>query len=108
MKIQKAQGQSLKTVAICLKEPIFAHGALHVALSRSSDPANVSMCVMSSVDVSLRCRNVVHREVLDRNEHIRLGASTAATSTPSTLPLFNPSDRDEHTSDIPNLVLWGS
>ena len=38
MTINKAQGQTLKTVAIYLHEPVFAHGQLYVALSRSGNP----------------------------------------------------------------------
>ena len=35
MTINKAQGQTLKHVGLCLTEPVFTHGQLYVAVSRS-------------------------------------------------------------------------
>ncbi len=36
MTINKAQGQTMKTVGIFLLEPVFTHGQLYVALSRAT------------------------------------------------------------------------
>ena len=38
--INKAQGQSLKKVGIYLTEPVFTHGQLYTAFSRSGDDEN--------------------------------------------------------------------
>ena len=42
MTINKSQGQSFRHVGTYLPSPVFAHGQLYVALSRSSNPANVT------------------------------------------------------------------
>jgi ATP-dependent DNA helicase PIF1 len=47
MTINKAQGQTMKTVGIYLHELVFTHGQLYVALSRAT-------CVN---DVSVFCTN---------------------------------------------------
>jgi ATP-dependent exoDNAse (exonuclease V) alpha subunit len=60
MTINKAQGQTMKTVGIYLHEPVFTHGQLYVALSR----------VMRVDDVYVFCpngrmtTNVVYTELL--------------------------------------------
>jgi len=62
MTINKSQGQSLQHVGILLKQPVFAHGQLYVALSRAETPANVKVYLgrgARSTD------NVVYREVLN-------------------------------------------
>jgi PIF1-like helicase len=43
--INKAQGQTLKRVGIYLHEPVFGHGQLYVALSRSGDPKSTRIFV---------------------------------------------------------------
>ena len=37
MTINKAQGQTLRTVGVDLRSPVFSHGQLYVALSRVID-----------------------------------------------------------------------
>lgn len=41
MTVNKSQGQTIERVGIFLTTPVFSHGALYVALSRSRDPTNV-------------------------------------------------------------------
>ena len=45
MTINKAQGQTLSKVGICLHEPVFAHGQLYVAFSRCKKQDNVKVQV---------------------------------------------------------------
>jgi ATP-dependent DNA helicase PIF1 len=43
MTINKAQGQTLKKVGIYLNAPVFSHGQLYVALSRTGDKSSVKI-----------------------------------------------------------------
>ena len=45
MTINKAQGQTLKNVGLCLTELVFTHGQLYVTLSRVTNGANLRMIV---------------------------------------------------------------
>lgn len=67
MTINKAQGQTLKTVGVYLPEPVFCHGQLYVALSRCTNSKGVNVAVKEG-GVPHRhgvfTRNVVYRNVL--------------------------------------------
>jgi len=71
MTINKAQGQSLNKVAIYLPRPVFTHGQLYVALSRSTSFAGIKMYLkespsqgkLSNGDFSTT--NVVFQEILN-------------------------------------------
>ena len=72
MTINKAQGQSLRHVGVCLPEPVFAHGQLYVALGRSGVAANTKLLIhdipgcqgrFSGVD-GVYTRNIVYQEIL--------------------------------------------
>jgi hypothetical protein len=70
--INKAQGQSLKRVGIYLKEPVFAHGQLYVAMSRSGDGNETKLFIenISSVQgnfpgkLGTYTSNIVYQEAL--------------------------------------------
>jgi ATP-dependent DNA helicase PIF1 len=64
--INKAQGQTLDTVGIYLKKPVFSHGQLYVALSRVTSHANVHV-LLEDLDTNTPhgcTTNVVHPEIL--------------------------------------------
>ncbi|KAI8096351.1 uncharacterized protein BX664DRAFT_323743, partial [Halteromyces radiatus] len=49
MIIHKSQGKSLGYVGVYLKDQVFAHGQLYVALSRSSDPSTLRVAAPQPV-----------------------------------------------------------
>ncbi|CEP13636.1 hypothetical protein [Parasitella parasitica] len=63
MTINKSQGQSLKKVAVDLREPVFTHGQLYVSLSRATSADGVSL-LFSEQNSLLTTENVVYPEVL--------------------------------------------
>jgi Helicase len=76
MTINKSQGQSLDTVGVWLPDPVFTHGQLYVALSRSGNPSKTKILMR---DVPNRqgkldgkegfyTVNVVYKEVLTQQE----------------------------------------
>ena len=66
MTINKSQGQSLRCVGVNLREEVFTHGQLYVALSRATSAANVKVLLPDNeTGVRNLCRNVVYREILE-------------------------------------------
>ena len=48
MSVNKSQSQTFEVVGLYLKQPVFSHGQLYVALSRSGDPDHVHVMVIPS------------------------------------------------------------
>ena len=65
MTINKAQGQTLKHVELCLTEPVFTQGQLYVALSRVTDGANLRIIIPPEAQHEGRIKNVVYVEVFN-------------------------------------------
>lgn len=62
LSINKSQGQSVRYVGIYLTTPVFSHGQLYVALSRTTHADNVR--VLLEKPDSVTTSNVVYTEVL--------------------------------------------
>ena len=62
MTINKAQGQSVRNVGIDLREPVFTHGQLYVALSRVTSSRRVKILLPPS-NTECRVHNVVYPEI---------------------------------------------
>ncbi|XP_027157152.1 uncharacterized protein LOC113758538 [Coffea eugenioides] len=72
MTINKAQGHTLDFVGLYLKEPVFSHGQLYVALSRAKTADNVKILLRPVASDSLShnsTRNVVYQEILAAATH---------------------------------------
>jgi ATP-dependent DNA helicase PIF1 len=62
MTINKAQGQSFETVGIYLNKPLFSHGQLYVAISRSKNCNKIF--IQNDTENSDEIENIVWKEVL--------------------------------------------
>lgn len=63
MTINKSQGQSLSTVGVDLRKPVFTHGQLYVAMSRSTNIEGISI-LFENNNEERRSENVVYPELL--------------------------------------------
>lgn len=64
MTIIKAQGQLLRHVGLDLREPVFAHGQLYVALSRATSSKHIKILLPSTTS-DCRVHNVVYPEIFN-------------------------------------------
>ena len=65
MTINKSQGQTLSTVGIYLKKPVFTHGQLYVAVSRVTTKQGLRIYIEDDDgNPSSETRNIVYKEVL--------------------------------------------
>jgi hypothetical protein len=66
MTMNKSQGQSLRYVGVDLREEVFSHGQLYVALSRATSGDRVSVLLPEiNGGRDVLCRNEVYSEILD-------------------------------------------
>ena len=64
MTINKSQGQTLGFVGICLKDQVFSHGQLYVALSRVGSPQQLRiLCNFERTRRLFYAENVVYPAV---------------------------------------------
>ncbi|KAI5885694.1 helicase [Schizophyllum commune H4-8] len=64
MTINKSQGQSVRSVGVNLRQPVFTHGQLYVALSRCTSSANVKVVVRDVDKETHKTPNVVYPEAI--------------------------------------------
>lgn len=67
MTINKAQGQTLDFVGIYLKEAVFSHGQLHVAMSRARNSDSIKLIIRTEEDEDQTTNitdNIVYPEIL--------------------------------------------
>lgn len=67
MTINKAQGQTIRSLGLYLPTPVFTHGQLYVAMSRVSSPNNIRVVVddPECVDGHVFTKNIVYRQLLN-------------------------------------------
>jgi hypothetical protein len=67
MTINRAQGQTLDYVGLRLKEPVFGHGQLYVALSRVSSASHLKIALSKQPGQNFAfTRNIVYSTILNR------------------------------------------
>ncbi|XP_031116894.1 uncharacterized protein LOC116020565 [Ipomoea triloba] len=67
MTINKSQGQTLDFVGIYLKEPVFSHGQLYVAMSRAKTASSLKILICTDDSESIVAsftQNIVYREII--------------------------------------------
>ena len=62
--INKSQGQTLKHVGVWLRKPVFSHGQLYVACSRTGNPSGLKVAIMDQGHGKNMTDNIVYHEVL--------------------------------------------
>ncbi len=75
--INKAQGQTLKKAGVYLPRPVFTHGQLYVAISRTGHPKNLCVYIVNTNNPA-HCNdkqegaytsNIVYKEVFGTQSH---------------------------------------
>jgi hypothetical protein len=64
MTINKSQGQTLESAGVYLPKPVFTHGQLYTALSRTGAPKGMAVLAERDENGKMYTANVVYKEVL--------------------------------------------
>jgi ATP-dependent DNA helicase PIF1 len=112
MTINKSQGGTFDKVGIELTSPVFTHGQLYVAVSRTSDFSNVTIMTSNNDNTT---KNIVFpaifdKEYIDEQRRILLSRKTGLAPRPS-LPVRIETDTDfytNHQSAMPASILHTS
>ncbi|CAG8503335.1 2582_t:CDS:2 [Gigaspora margarita] len=83
MAINKSQGQSIKYVGLDLRTPVFFHGQLYVALSRSTFPRSIKVLFFEN-NIDTTTTNMVYPEALIPETHVLIRLRFLAISNEST------------------------
>jgi hypothetical protein len=79
--INKAQGQSVKHIGIDLRVPVFSHGQLYVALSRTTNSRNIQVLLPEEDRDNPWTQNVVYPEVFVDTPTVRLQFSFSSDTS---------------------------
>jgi ATP-dependent DNA helicase PIF1 len=63
--INRSQGQSFENLGIYLPSPVFSHGQLYVALSRSKSIEKIKVLIQHEPSDHKHTKNIVYQEVLN-------------------------------------------
>lgn len=78
MTINKSQGQTLDRVGIYLKEPVFSHGQLYVALSRVRSACDLKILIRPSSTQAVcptRTKNIVYKQIIQPSSPLSVPGS---------------------------------
>ncbi|RZC87378.1 hypothetical protein C5167_035923 [Papaver somniferum] len=100
MTINKSQGQSIDNVGIYLPNPIFNHGQLYVAVSRTTSRNGLKILIDKSKDIVPEgyTQNVVYREIF-KNLQQKQKRSMMQEKTPVINQLGKKQNNDEEINE---------
>ncbi|KAL4565310.1 hypothetical protein LXL04_029398 [Taraxacum kok-saghyz] len=83
MIINKSQGQSLSSVGLFLREPVFTHSQLYVALSRVKSRQGLKLVILDKDDnLAKNTTNVVYNEFIASSSSLNIDEATVLVDYP--------------------------